>query len=103
MRVGCPTKVSYELDADRRPPLLNTALIMNVGSFVGYGRTLDEHDARTLLHPVENNFAAIGRHIEIANNKVCRQFSQLALDAGLRIQLPEILAVDAAAQEYQGS
>ena len=64
---------------------------MNVGSFVGSGCTLDKHDARALLHAVENNFAAIGRHIEIANDKVCRQFSQLTLDTGLRIQLPEFL------------
>src|ERR1700722_10393068 len=61
---------------------------------VGAGRTLDKHDARALPHAVENDSAAVGRHIEITNDKVCRQFSELTLDAGLRIQLPEILAVD---------
>src|SRR5580658_2270476 len=70
---------------------------------VGFFRALDEHNARTLLNPGEDDFSAVRRNVKIPDHEACWQFGQLALGSGLRIQLPEILAVDRAAKKHQRS
>src|SRR5580700_6074791 len=70
---------------------------------VGFLCALDKHNARALLNALENNFGAIRRNVEIADHEACWQIGELPLGSGLRIQLPEILAVDRAPKKHQRS
>jgi hypothetical protein len=44
---------------------------------VGYLRALNKHNARALLNAVEDDFGAVRRNVEIADNEVCWQIGQL--------------------------
>jgi len=88
---------SVRLPRRRRPR------IQLISMRLGFLRALDKQNARALLNAVEDDFGAVRRNVEIADHEACCQIGQLALRSALRIQLPEILAVDPAAKKNQRS
>jgi hypothetical protein len=70
----------------RRPRLPHPRPRIGLTSIrVGFLRALNEHNARALLNPGEDDFGAVRRNVEVADHETCRQFGQLALGSGLRI------------------
>src|SRR5580700_3907388 len=80
------------------------------GGLIGYGVMraaasstlgLDQRDTRSLLHTFEDDFCPVRRNIEISDHEARWQIGQLARRSRLRIQSPEVLAVDPAAEHHE--
>src|SRR5436190_3657280 len=60
----------------------------------------DQHEVRVVLFPVEDDFAAIRRDIEIAGEKVRCEVRKLALPPTVEVDQPEVLPIHFAAQHH---
>ena len=62
---------------------------------------VDEREFRALLGTVEDDFGAVGRDVEVADDKRCWQLGKQALGTGLQVDDPEIPVVEVSAQNDQ--
>lgn len=54
-------------------------------------RQIGQHDVRALLHVIEDDGAAVGRHVEVADHELAAKVGELALaarSANVRAFLP---------------
>src|SRR6185437_11472633 len=62
---------------------------------------VDESEVRALLGTVEDDFGAVGRDVEVADDKRRWQLGKRALGTGLQVDDPEIPVVEVSAQNDQ--
>jgi hypothetical protein len=54
-------------------------------------RPVEHHNVRLFSRSIEDDFATVGRDVEVADGKLATEIGQLALAAGFEIDEPELL------------
>src|SRR5271167_546706 len=65
-------------------------------------RSLNQREIRVHLYPIEYDFRAGGRDVEVANDEVRRKLGKYALRARPKIEEREVLVADFTAENHEG-